>query len=129
MTDSGVLPFTIKPTAAASCLLITLLSLLLGVAVAEESRTAVSSAHIDQLNNAFQLLQLQLKQTTETAEHVHALLANLAQRTGRVALRHDLPAHGLPGKVALQEQAQEQKASSGHMDPHQGMSAPKQVTT
>lgn len=134
MIDFCVTPFTSKPRTAALCLLITLSSLLLGAAVAEESRTSSVSLRIDQLSNAFKLLQLQLKQTTDTAEQVQSLLADLAQWQGSAAPTHDQPG----GAVVLQ--AQEQKQEQRHEQEYEqtpsptstharpGIAGPQQVT-
>ena len=116
MTDSRVLPFTIKSRVAALCLLITLLSLLVGAAVPEDRRTSGSSLQIDQLASAFKLLQLQLKQTTETAEHVQAILASLAQPQGDAASDHELA-----GDAVISTQ-HEQTEPRTHADVHQGTS-------
>lgn len=97
MTDSRISPCTIKPRAVALYLLITLSSVLLGATVAEQGR-AGSSSQVDQLTTAFKLLQLQLKQTTETAEHVQSILADLAQQQGDAAPAHGLPAEGVVSK-------------------------------
>lgn len=107
MIDFCVPPFTSKPKAAALCLLITLLSLLLGAAVAEESCTSIVSSRVDQLNNAFKLLQLQLKQTTETAEHVQSLLADLALSQPGTASAYEQAEEAVVSKA--QEQKPEQK--------------------
>lgn len=130
MGEICVTPLTSKPRAAALSVLITLLLLLLGAAVAEESRTSSVSLHVDQLSNAFKLLQLQLKQTTETAEHVQSLLANLQ---GGAASAHDQPG----AAVVLQEQQQkreqereqeyEQTPPPVHVDARHGTFAPNRL--
>ena len=109
MIDFCVTPSTSKPRAAALCLLITLLSLLLGAGVAEESRTSSVSLRIDQLSNAFKLLQLQLKQTTETAEHVQSLLADLALSQGGTASAREQPGEAVVLHAQEQKQDQEQE--------------------
>ena len=130
MFDFCVTPFTSKPRTAALCLLITLLSLL-GAAVAEESRSSSVSLRIDQLSNAFKLLQLQLKQTTETAEHVQSLLADLAQWQGGAAPAHDQAGGAVLLQAQEQKQEQEQEQEYEQTPPptntHQGNAAP-QVT-
>lgn len=114
MPKPRFLPLTIKSRTAASCLLISLLSLLVGAAVAEDRRKSDSSLQIHQLTNAFRLLQLQLKQTAETAEHVQSILADLAQP------RRDEASGGeLPGQATVSKE-QEHKAPSTHVGIHQG---------
>ena len=133
MGDFCLTPFTSKPRATALCVLITLLSLLLGGAVAEESRTSHLSLRVNQLSNAFKLLQLQLKQTTETAEHVQSLLADLAQWPGDAASVHDQPGEAilLQGKKQKQDQEQDQESEqtplSINTDGRQGISAPSHL--
>lgn len=118
MPDSRFLPFTIKSRTAASCLLISLLSLLVGAPVAEEQSTSDLSLQIHQLSNAFRLLQIQLKQTAETAEHVQSILADLAQPRGDEASGRELP-----GK-AIVSKKQEHKASITHAGILQGTFLP-----
>ena len=117
MTDSRISPFTIKPRAVALYLPITSLSVLLGATVAEQGRSG-SPSQVHQLTTAFKLLQLQLKQTTETAEHVQSILADLAQQQGDAAAAHDLPAE------AVVSQEHDHKPFPTHGVVHQGISVP-----
>ena len=127
MIDSCASPLTSRATAATLCLLITLLSLLLGAAIAEQNRTPSVSARVDQLSNAFKLLQLQLKQTTETAEHVQSLLADLAQGAVDAASVHDRTreADVLQEQQQEMDQEYEQTKAPTSMDAHHGVSAIK----
>lgn len=112
MIDPCASPLASRAKAATLCRLITLLSLLLGAAVAEKSRTSSGSARVDQLSNAFKLLQLQLKQTTETAEHVQSILADLAQGEGVAASAHDQPGEAAVWQEQKQEKDQEYEQTS-----------------
>lgn len=125
MIDSCASPLTSTAKAATLCLLITLLSLLLGAAVAEGNRTSSVSVRVDQLSNAFKLLQLQLKQTTETAEHVQSLLADLAQREGDAASAQDQPGEAAVWQEQQQKKHQEyeQTRAPTNMDAHHGIPA------
>lgn len=127
MIDSCAVPLTSRVKAATLCLLITLLSVLLGAAIAERSRTSSVPARVDQLSNAFKLLQLQLKQTTETAEHVQSLLADLAQGEGDAGSAHDQPGEAAVWQEQQQKKDQEYEQTSAptSVDAHHGIIAPK----
>ena len=110
--------------AAQGALVITLVPLLL---VAHGAHGADSSAEINQLQNAFKLLQLQLKQTTETAEHISSLLSNLGEQQSGSILHQDVSpvaAKPLLQQQQKQKQAQQQQgASDARADVPQGDAA------
>ena len=58
---------------------------------ADEQRTAASTLDVAQIQNAFKLLQLQLKQTTESAEHIRSLLSHLDPQQSVEELHNGVP--------------------------------------
>ncbi|DBB00194.1 TPA: hypothetical protein ACH3X1_014024 [Trebouxia sp. C0004] len=75
------------PGAAEVLLLIILSSAY--VFATQSSHTGAASADVAQLSSAFKLLRLQLKQATETAEHVGELLLQLDRQSSSPALPKD----------------------------------------
>lgn len=103
-----------------AALLITLVSLPL--VTARGAHAADSSIEIAQLNNAFRLLQLQLKQTSETAEHISSLLSTLSEQQSTSLLQNvqEDAAESRPQQQKKQPQPQPQQQQQRAPGPHTG---------